>query len=424
MSPTSPDASVAATPRARLGLRANAGQFGLLVLINAFVGGMVGLERTLVPLVGEREFGLGSELVLFSFVLTFGVVKAFSNALSGAWADRASRKAVLMAGWLVGVPVPFLLAWGPEWGHILAANALLGVSQGLAWSMTVTMKIDLVGPRGRGLAMGLNEAAGYGAVGVTALVTGLWAAQSGLRPDPFLLGIGYTGAGLLLSAFLVRDTGGHVRAEAAGAPPAPTRRWTWVARRTSWGDPTLCAASQAGLVNNLADAVSWTVFPLLFAAGGLGVGTIGVVVALYPLVWGLGQVGTGALADRYGRKPLVVGGLALQALGLAVVGLGTAVPLTSGVTGSLLLGVGTALAYPALLAVVGDVAEPAWRASAVGIYRFWRDMGYAVGAIVAGIVAGLAGLAWAVLAAAGLTVASAAFAARAMRESHPRAPGG
>jgi MFS family permease len=403
-----------------LGLRANRSQFALLVLVNAFVGGMVGLERTVVPLVGAEEFGIGSGVFLFSFIIAFGVVKAIGNLASGVLADRFTRKSVLVAGWAVGLPVPFMLGWGPTWGWIIAANVLLGLSQGLAWSMTVTMKIDLVGPRQRGLAMGLNEAAGYAAVGVTAFLTGLIATRWGLRPEPFYLGLVYAGLGLALSVLLVRDTGAHAAREALeSSDEGSTRRprAAWVVAETSWRNRTLFGASQAGLVNNLNDGMAWGVFPILFAGHGVDLAGIGLIKAVYPVTWGLAQVFTGALADRIGRKPLIVAGMLVQAVAHAVIGFGLARPFLAGITGSLLLGIGTAMVYPALLAAVSDEAHPSWRATALGTYRFWRDSGYAVGAIMAGVVAGALGLLWSIHVAGVLTLLSGLLAAWTMRET-------
>jgi MFS family permease len=408
----------------RLGLRENLPQFSLLVLVNAFVGGMVGLERTVVPLVGTEEFGIGSEVVVFSFIITFGIVKACVNLASGVLADRFTRKTVLVAGWIAGLPVPVMLGYGPSWSWIVAANALLGISQGLAWSMTVNMKIDLVGPRRRGMAMGLNEAAGYGAVGLTALATGYVAARYGLRPEPFYIGIAYSALGLLLSALLVRDTREHARLEARlhGAPARATdASWRRVFAETSWRNRTLFSLSQAGLVNNLNDGMSWGVFPLLFVAHGVSLEGVGLIKAVYPAIWGAGQIVTGALADRIGRKPLIVWGMVVQAAGHAVIGLGLAAPLLAGLTGSVLLGVGTAMVYPALLAAVGDVAHPAWRATSVGVYRFWRDLGYAAGALMAGVVAAALGLVWAVHVAGILTLLSGVVAWMSMGETLPAA---
>jgi MFS family permease len=396
--------------KVQLGLRENLAQFSLLVLVNAFVGGMVGLERTVVPLVGTEEFGIGSEVVVFSFIMAFGVVKAFLNLASGLLADRFTRKAVLVAGWIAGLPVPFMLAWGPSWTWIVAANVLLGISQGLAWSMTVNMKIDLVGPAQRGLAMGLNEAVGYGALGATALVTGYIAAARGLRPEPFYVGIAYAVLGLLLSAMCVRDTRPHAQLDAsrhrAGNTPVSNAGYMHVLVETSWSNRTLFSVSQAGLVNNLNDGMSWGVFPLLFVANGVALTDVGLIKAVYPVVWGAGQLFTGWLADRVGRKPLIVWGMIVQAAGHAVIGLGLAAPLAAGLAGSVLLGIGTALVYPAMLAAVGDVAHPLWRATSLGVYRFWRDLGYAVGALMAGVVAAMLGLVWAVHVAGLLTLAS------------------
>jgi MFS family permease len=413
----------ATTSTLRLGLRENLAQFSLLVLVNAFVGGMVGLERTVVPLIGSEEFGIGSEVVVFSFIITFGLIKACVNLVSGFLADRYTRKTVLVAGWVVGLPVPFMLAYGPSWAWIVGANVLLGISQGLAWSMTVNMKIDLVGPGRRGFAMGLNEAAGYGALGLTALATGYVAARSGLRPEPFYFGIVYSILGLALSVFLVRDTRGHARLEAsAHSPSASINRpsTAHVFAETSWRNKTLFAASQAGLVNNLNDGMSWGVFPLLFVANGVSLEGVGLIKAVYPVIWGAGQIVTGSLADRIGRKPLIVWGMLVQAAGHAVVGLGLAAPLLAGLVGSVLLGLGTAMVYPALLAAVGDVAHPTWRATSVGVYRFWRDLGYAVGALMAGVVAAVLGLVWAVHVAGILTALSGLLAWVQMNETLPR----
>jgi MFS family permease len=403
-----------------LGIRENWQQFSLLVLLNAFVGGMAGLERTIVPLIGTREFGISSEVVVFSFIIAFGVVKALVNFASGWLADRYTRKVVLIGGWIVGLPVPFMLGYGPSWGWVIAANVLLGVSQGLTWSMTVNMKIDLAGPRNRGMAMGLNEAAGYGALGLTALATGYLAARYGLRPEPFYIGIAYAVLGLLLSVSLVRDTGGHARLEAElhhsrTVSSVPSTRDVFV--ETSWRDRTLFSVSQAGLVNNLNDGMSWGVFPLLFVANGISLEGVGILKAVYPVIWGAGQVVAGPLADRIGRKPLIVWGMITQAAAHAVIGFGLGTPFIAGLIGSVLLGTGTAMVYPALLAAVGDGAHPAWRATTMGVYRFWRDLGYAIGALMAGVVAGLLGLVWSVHAAGLLTLLSGLVAWKLMKET-------
>jgi MFS family permease len=385
----------ASPPAVRLGLKENLGQFSLLVLVNAFVGGMVGLERTVVPLVGSEEFGLVLRTAIFSFIVTFGLVKAFSNLFAGGLADRFGRKKVLVAGWTLGVPVPFMIMLAPSWGWIVAANVLLGVNQGLAWSMTVIMKIDLVGPRGRGLAVGLNEFAGYLAVGLTALATGYLASAYGLRPEPFYIGCGYAVLGLLVSIFLVRNTQDHVRLELEEHPPQSSPlSFREVFALSSFRDRNLFACSQAGLVNNLNDGMSWGVFPLFFSAFGLGVERIGILKAVYPAVWGTLQVLTGPLSDRWGRKGLIVGGMWVQAAGIFV----TVAGRNFGwwFLGSVLLGAGTAMVYPALIAAVSDNSHPSWRARSLSVYRFWRDLGYAVGALSAGIIADTLGITWAI----------------------------
>jgi MFS family permease len=410
-----------------LGLGQNAAQFTLLVAVNALVGGMLGQERTVLPLLGEQEFGLRAHTAALSFILVFGLAKAATNYFAGTWADRFGRKPVLVAGWLVAVPVPLMLIWAPSWGWVLVANLLLGVSQGLTWSITVVMKIDLVGPARRGLAMGLNEAAGYGAVAVTALVTGYLAEAYGLRPAPFLLGIAFAALGLGLSTLAVRETREHARLEAAGHVARADGRHDHlhgeltdrdVFVQTSFREPALSSASQAGLVNNLNDGLAWGLFPVLFAAAGLSVGQIGILAAVYPGVWGVGQLFTGALSDRWGRKWLIAAGMWTQALGLVVVALGTG--FAPWMTGAVLLGAGTAMVYPTLLAAIGDVAHPSWRARSVGIYRLWRDGGFAVGALLAGIVADALGVRTAVWTVAALTALSGLVVAVRMYETRHR----
>ena len=401
--------------KVRLGLRENWQQFALLVLVNAFVGGMVGLERTVVPLIGTQEFHIASTTLVTSFIVSFGVVKAISNLVSGHFADIYGRKHVLIAGWLIGIPVPFMIGWGPSWGWIIAANALLGINQGLAWSMTVIMKVDLAGPKSRGLAVGLNEFAGYLAVGITAFLTGYIAEHYGLRPEPFYLGIGYVVFGFVLSLAAVRDTRHHVRLESAQhAMPAASVGFWDIFRRASFGDRNLFAASQAGLVNNLNDGMSWGIFPLYFAAFGLGVERIGVLKAVYPAAWGILQTITGPLSDRWGRKGLIVIGMWVQASALFL----TAATHEFGwwLVASLFLGVGTAMVYPTLIAAVSDASHPSWRARSLSVYRFWRDMGYAIGALAAGILADLFGIAWAIAAIGLLTFLSGAVVAFVMRE--------
>jgi MFS family permease len=398
-----------------LGLRENWRQFALLVLVNAFVGGMVGIERTVVPLIGSEEFGLASTTLVTSFIVSFGLVKAFSNLVSGQLADAWGRKRVLVLGWLAGLPVPFLIIAAPDWSWIVAANALLGVSQGLAWSMTVIMKVDLVGPKSRGLAVGLNEFAGYLAVGVTAFATGYIASRYGLRPAPIYLGVAYAIAGLALSVLLVRDTRAHVELESRGArQEGAALSFGEVFALTSFKDRNLFAASQAGLVNNLNDGMSWGIFPLFYSAFGLSVERIGLLKALYPIAWGALQVVTGPLSDRWGRKGLIVAGMWVQAAGLIL----TALTRDFGwwIAGSLLLGVGTAMVYPSLIAAVSDASHPSWRARSLSVYRFWRDLGYAIGALAAGLIADMFGFAWAIAAIAALTFLSGFVVALSMRD--------
>ncbi|WP_136706617.1 MFS transporter [Agromyces sp. H66] len=414
-------------PPIRLGLRANAAQFTMLVAINALVGGMVGQQQTVLPLLAESEFGLTGYTFMFTYVIAFGISKAIANYFAGTWSDRYGRKPVLIAGWLFAVPVPLLLIWAPDWGWVVAANVLLGVNQGLTWSTTVIMKIDLVGPKQRGLAMGLNEAAGYGAVAVTSMAAGYLAAEFGLRPAPFLLGLTYTAIALGLSTLAVRETRGHAEVEASAHVPRSDGRHDHlhgglgsreVFTQTSFREPALSSASQAGLVNNLNFGLSWGLFPLLFASSGLPVGQIGLLFALYPAVWGVGQLFTGALSDRWGRKPLIATGMFTQAAALAVIA--AADGFGPWVAGTMLLGAGTAMVYPTLLAVIGDVAHPAWRGRAVGIYRVWRDLGYAVGALMGGVVADLWSLRAAVWVAAAVSVVSALVVAVRMYETHHR----
>jgi MFS family permease len=394
----------------RLGIRENWPQFSLLLLVNVCVGGMVGLERTVLPLIATKEFHLTSEAVIFSFIVAFGLVKALSNAACGILADRFTRKAMLVGGWVLGLPVPFMLAWGPSWTWIVAANVLLGANQGFTWSMTVAMKNDLVAPRQRGLAMGLNEFAGYGGLGITALLTGYIAARAGLRPQPFYIGILYALGGLALSLFAVRDTSAFARQ--AVPSPAMNTADAHPARsvRPSGAMRTMFGVCQAGLVNNLNDGISWGALPLLFAARGLAVDEIGLIKAVYPLTWSVGQLGTGALADRFGYRPLIAGGMILQAVALVLITIGVPSPYVGGIAGAVLLGIGTAMVYPALLAAAAEISPAARRATTLGWYRFWRDLGYPTGALLAGIVSALFGLASAILVAAAITFASGVIA--------------
>ncbi|MGQ0702218.1 MAG: MFS transporter [Gemmatimonadales bacterium] len=388
----------------RFGLRANARQFWLLVLITAFTGAMVGLERTVLPLLAEREFGLASTSAALSFLVTFGLVKAVVNLLAGGLGDRIGRKRVLVAGWLAGLPVPLLIMVAPSWSWIVAANVLLGINQGLTWSAAVVMKIDLAGPRQRGLAMGLNEFAGYVAVALSALLSAELAARSGLRPEPFYLGVGYAALGLALSQLVARDTLGHARTEAPGREDGRGIRLRPLLGRVTWSDPTLASASQAGLVNNLNDGVAWGLFPLFFAAAGLSLRQIGVLAFVYPATWGLLQLWTGALSDRVGRKPLIVGGMLVQ--GGALIGMALTRGFPAWLLAAVLLGVGTAMVYPTLLAAISDVAAPQSRGTAVGLYRFWRDLGYAIGALVAGFLADRFGMSAAIAIVGALTLTS------------------
>jgi MFS family permease len=398
-------------PPVRLGLRENWRQFWMLVLVNGFVGAMVGLERTVLPLVAEQEFGLVARGAILSFIVTFGFVKAATNFFAGRLGDIYGRKSVLIAGWIFGIPVPFLLMWAPSWSWIVFANVLLGINQGLAWSTTVIMKIDLVGPKARGLAMGLNEFAGYLAVALAALATGYVAEAYGLRPEPFYLGIAFVALGLGLTLLFVRDTTHHVTLEAEEHIPddpdpglAGHLSTRHVFALATWKHPALFSASQAGLVTNFNDGLAWGLFPLLFAAGGLTVGQIGILAFIYPAAWGILQLWTGGLSDRWGRKPLIAGGMLVQAAALFVVAGGSS--FGTWFAGSALLGVGTAMAYPTLLAAVADVAHPTWRGSAVGVYRLWRDSGYAFGAIFAGVLADRLGIAPATAAVGALVLLS------------------
>ncbi len=421
-------ASLHADRALSLGLRANLAQFTLLVAVNALVGGMLGQERTVLPLLAEQEFGLTAYTAALTYILAFGIAKAATNYLAGTMSDRYGRKPVLVAGWLVAIPVPLLLIWAPSWGWVVAANVLLGISQGLTWSTTVIMKIDLVGPAQRGLAMGLNEAAGYIAVAATALATGYLADQHGLRPAPFLLGVAFAALGLGLSTLSVRETREHARLESAGhlsrnGPNDAAQQAELSDRQvfglTSFREPALSSASQAGLVNNLNDGLAWGLFPVLFAGAGLSVGRIGVLAALYPAVWGVGQLVTGALSDRWGRKWLIAVGMWIQAVALALVAVADSFWPWAGA--ALLLGAGTAMVYPTLLATIGDVAHPAWRARAVGVYRLWRDGGFAAGALLAGVLADAYGIRAAVWVVAALTAASGALVALRMYETHSAA---
>ena len=416
-SSTSHDGTHAGGP-IKLGLRQNLAQFVLLVAVNALVGGTLGQERTVLPLLAVDVFHLDLYTSALTYILAFGVAKAGTNYVAGMLSDRYGRKPVLITGWLIALPVPLLLIFGPSWGWIVAANVILGISQGLTWSTTVVMKIDLVGPSRRGLAMGLNESAGYLGVAATALATGYIAANSGLRPGPFLLGAAYIALGLGLSAFAVRETQSHARLEAANHTSAHSAAHRELSNGeiftlTSFRDRSLSSVSQAGMVNNLNDGLAWGLFPVLFAAGGLTVEQIGILAAVYPAVWGAVQLGTGALSDRWGRKWLITGGMLIQAVALGMVAFGSGFEIW--LLAAVLLGLGTAMVYPTLLAAIADVAHPEWRARSVGVYRLWRDGGFAVGALLAGILADLYGIPVAVAVVAALTALSGLLVAVRMR---------
>jgi MFS family permease len=374
--------------RVRLGLRENLPQFSLLVGVNAFVGAMVGLERSTLPLVGEQDFGLESSAAVLSFIVAFGLAKALTNLGAGAFADRVGRRRLLILGWAVALPVPLLIGVAPNWGWVVAANALLGVNQGLAWSMTVVMKIDLVGPRRRGFALGLNEAAGYGGVAAAALLSGWLASEYAARDVLVVGGAAVAVIALLVSAVFVRDTAAHValeqerHADAGDRGPSLGRAFS----ETSFRDPALRSCSQAGFANNLNDALAWGVVPLFLAASDASASEIGLVAGLYPAVWGLGQIWTGHWSDRVGRKPLIVGGMFVQAGALALLA-GSDGAVVPAAVAAVVLGIGTALVYPTLIAAISDAVSPAARPTAVGVYRFWRDMGYVAGGLIAGLTA-------------------------------------
>jgi MFS family permease len=396
-----------------LGLRENAAQFALLVLLNAFVGAMVGLERSTLPLVGEEDFDLESSAAVLSFIVAFGGAKAFTNLAAGSLATRVGRRRLLLLGWLFALPVPLLIWAAPTWAVVVIANAFLGVNQGLAWSMTVVMKIDLVGPRSRGLALGLNEAAGYGGLALAAAVSGVLAADLGAR-DVLVVGAAAVAvAGLLISAVFVRDTAAHVELEQRKSEPVPGEeepplREAFAA--ASWHPGPLRTYSQAGLVNNLNDALAWGLVPLYLAADGASVEEIGLVAGIYPAVWGVAQIGTGAWSDRIGRKLPIVGGMLTQAVALCVLAAGGG-DVGSAICAAVLLGLGTAFVYPTLIAAISDEVSPVARASAIGVYRFWRDSGYVAGALLAGVAADGLGFEAAIAIVAGLTAVSGLWVA-------------
>src|SRR5688572_3330003 len=410
-------ASAFAARDIQLGLAANWRQFSLLVVINAFVGAMVGLERAVLPVVATTEFGVASTTAALSFIATFGLTKALTNLAAGSLVDRRGRRFALIAGWVLALPVPLIILWAPSWWWIVAANALLGINQGLAWSATIIMKIDLVGPRRRGLAMGLNEFAGYLAVAGAALASGVVATTYGLRAGPAYLGVGSAFLGLMLSVLFVRETQHHATLEERSASTVLTDRPTvpQLLRRSLWSDRGLFSVSQAGLVNNLNDGLAWGVFPLLFAAAALSLTEMSALVAIYPAVWGIGQLVTGPLSDRWGRKWLIVSGMVLQGIALLAIAQTRGVVAWSGAL--IALGIGTALVYPTLLAAVGDIARPSWRGAAVGVYRLWRDLGYVAGALLAGMVADAFGVPAAIGTVGMITIMSGLLVALRFEES-------
>ena len=399
-------------PPVRLGLRDNAAQFSLLVAVNVFVGAMVGLERSTLPLVGREDFGLGSSAAVLSFIVAFGIAKALTNLFAGGAAARAGRRRLLIAGWAIALPVPVMIALAPSWGWIVAANALLGINQGLAWSMTVVMKIDLVGPKRRGFALGLNESAGYGGVALAAAASG-WLAGDLVARDVLVLGGAVIALiALAITVIFVRDTGAHVALEQARhhdhEAGAPRMRDAFPA--ASYRVPALRSCSQAGLVNNLNDALAWGLVPLFLAGNGASTGEIGLVAGIYPAVWGLGQIWAGHWSDRIGRKPLIVSGMLIQAAALSLLAISDG-RIAEAVVAATALGVGTALVYPTLIAAVSDAVSPVARAPVVGVYRFWRDMGYVAGGLVAGVLADAVDFGGAIGVVAALTAVSGLWVA-------------
>lgn len=406
------------TARVQLGLRENIAQFWLLVGITAFVGAMVGLERSTLPLVGEADFGLNSSAVVLSFIVAFGLAKSLTNLAAGAFAERLGRRRLLIVGWALALPVPLMIALAPSWAWVVAANVLLGVNQGLAWSMTVVMKIDLVGPRQRGLALGLNESAGYGGVALAAAMSGWLASEFAARDVLVVAGAAIALTALVTSALFVRDTAGHVALEQARDDPGATEAAPGLRRafpEATYRDPVLRSCSQAGLVNNLNDALAWGLVPLFLAANGASVSQVGLLAGLYPAVWGIGQVLTGHWSDRVGRQPLIVAGMLVQAAALALLA-GSGGELGPAAASAVLLGAGTALVYPTLIAAISDAVSPVARATAVGVYRFWRDMGYVAGGLLAGLVADAIDFRAAIALVAALTAASGAWVALDMAE--------
>jgi len=398
--------------KVQLGLKENWEQFTLLVIINAFVGGMVGLERSILPQIAEVEFAIAAKTAILSFIVVFGIVKAITNYFAGVFANKIGRKNLLIIGWVFGLPVPFILMYAPSWDWIVAANVLLGINQGLAWSSTVVMKIDLVGEKDRGFAMGLNEFAGYLAVAAVAFLTGFIAAEFGLRPYPFILGIGLAVGGLLGSVFLIKDTRKHVAAENTVSDVPRLSNIFW---QTTWKHKNLGSVTQAGLVNNLNDGMAWGIFPMLLAGKGFNLEQIGIVTAIYPAIWGIGQLFTGKMADIFNKKHLLFIGMTLQGLALGLFFF--AESMTHYVGLSAILGWGTAMVYPTFLATVADNTHPQDRANSIGVFRLWRDLGYAIGAILTGLIADALGIEASILTIAVLTILSALIIAVRMDTS-------
>jgi len=394
----------------KLGLKENWRQFTLLVIINAFVGGMIGLERSILPRIAEVEFHIAAKTAVLSFIIVFGIVKAFTNYFTGAWANKIGRKKLLTIGWLVGIPVPFVLMYADSWNWIVAANVLLGINQGLTWSTTVMMKIDLVGEKQRGFAMGLNEFAGYIAVAVVAFLTGWIAANYGLRPYPFYIGIVLALSGFFASWLFVKDTRHHVEQETATSTVPKLNKVFW---ETTWKNKNLGSVTQAGLINNLNDGMAWGILPVLLASKGFSIGQIGIVTAIYPAVWGIGQLFTGRMADYFCKKDLLFLGMLLQ--GITLIVLPFAITVAHFVILSVALGIGTAMVYPTFLATIAENTHPTDRANSLGIFRFWRDLGYAIGAIITGVVADAFGLNTSILLIGMLTIGSAVVIVCRMR---------
>ncbi len=390
------------TEHIKLGLKENWLQFTILVIVNAFVGGMVGLERTIFPKFAASEFGIASTSAILSFIVAFGITKAITNYFTGKLANRLGRKNLLVIGWIIALPIPFILMHAGSWNWVIFANVLLGINQGLTWSSTVVMKIDLVGERNRGTAMGINEFAGYFAVGVVALLTGFIAQKYGITPYPFYLGIGISVIGLLLSVFLVKDTRVFVKKEQESTQ---TEALDNVFLETTFKDRTLSSVTQAGLVNNLNDGMIWGLLPILLLSFEYNSRTIGIIAAIYPAVWGIGQLFTGRMADFYSKKKMLFTGMFMQGIAILLIPYFTGFYQLAAI--STILGLGTALVYPTFLSAIAEATRPGQRAESIGVFRLWRDLGYAMGAILSGIIADLFGVEYSVLTIGIITILSA-----------------